>query len=401
MTKLLIISFDAVGDSLFNTLMNGKNFARLAERSSVMRNVSSIDLSNTYPIHTSVITGTEPVEHGLISNKEPIPCRNAKWYYKAENIKKKTLWQAAHEAGLKVGSVLWPVTGGAKEIKWNIPEILVQADQNAAAEYLRYGSKLLELEYIARFRQLLNGIRQPQLDHFASTCMEHMLRKKKPDLALVHLTAYDGLCHKYGPGNPKLERAFESLEESLERLLGAITEDTNVLLFSDHSQFPVNNSILPNDLLVEMGHMKKDDSGNYQYDECYFECCGGSAFLHPGKLGTEEIAGVKRKIANIIGFNRFLTDREMERGGRKELPFGFCVHPGWNCEIFKGHKRGEHGYPVDYDDYSVFYMVSGPAFTEGIVEHGGSVLDIAPLAATVLGVTMPGLRQVDQVLLRR
>lgn len=392
MSKLLIISYDAVGDREFPRLMEYPNFARLAKNAAVAREVTSIFLSNTYPVHTSVATGVHPVKHGLINNTHPFPKKHPKWCFEAAQIKAKTLWQAAAEKGLTVASVLWPVTGGAKEIRWNIPELLVLPGQNQLKENLTYGSKRIQIRSYLRHRRLLDGIRQPALDNFTAACAADLLRREKPDLTFIHFTAYDSLCHEYGRDSRQLETAFEALDQNLGLVLRAAPKDTDVLLFSDHAQLAAGTPVDPNEILTQLKYLQLDAKGNYLPGGCYFECCGGSGFFHPGKLPPKQIARVKELTGRHSGFHRFLTSDEMYVCGRGKLPFGFAVKPGYCCDAFPHGHISNHGFPLDYDDYQVFYLAGGPSFAKSKVQTGGSLLDIAPLAASVLGLNMPGIK---------
>jgi len=155
MRRLLLISFDAVGDVFFDRMMARPNFRALAKRAAVRRGVDSVFVTNTYPVHTSVVTGVPPGVHGLTSNTEPFPVRHAKWRYESKEIQAKTIWQMAAARGRKVAAVLWPVTGGAKEIRWNIPELLVQPGENQIRMNLQYGSKLIQLREVLKHRALM------------------------------------------------------------------------------------------------------------------------------------------------------------------------------------------------------------------------------------------------------
>ncbi|MDR1617960.1 MAG: ectonucleotide pyrophosphatase/phosphodiesterase [Treponema sp.] len=387
--RLLIISFDAVGDRVFDRAAALPNTAAFLRSAALVRDVSSIFLTNTYPIHASVVTGLPQAEHGLISNTSAFPERYPEWCYRASHIRKKTLWQAAAERGLSVAAVLWPATGGAKEIRWNIPEMVPQPGDNQILLNLKNGSKLTQLCLWLRYRHLLEGITQPARDRFAAACMEDILRRRRPGLALMHFTAYDGLCHRHGEDFSVLDRALAVMDEELGKLLEAAGEETAVILFSDHAQLPVERTILPNDILVKRGLLGRDGAGDYRPGEsgCFIECCGGAAFIHPGKL--ENIDALRRELEGSPGFKRWLREDEMSASGRGELPAGFCPLPGYQYEACDTGEKGQHGYPVDYEGYKVFYAVRGPGIRGGRRLGGGSLLDIAPLALRILGEGLP------------
>ena len=205
---------------------------------------------------------------------------------------------------------------------------------------------------------------------------------------MVHLTCYDYFCHLHGRNPDKLAPAFASLDENLGLLLEAAGEDTSVIVFSDHAQLCVHTVLTPNDMLVSMGMLGAADGGYAPGSSgCFFECCGGSAFFHPGALDTADTGRVRAAAESSEGFSRFLTLDEMNGCGRGDLPFGYAAKPGYSLESVKTDIKGDHGYPLDTPDYTVFYAVSGKGFTPGI-SHGGSLLDIAPLAARVLDIVM-------------
>lgn len=389
MARLLIVSMDAVGDPYFDQLYARPHFARLAQRAAVHRGVSSVFLTNTYPVHTSVATGLVPARHGLINNTRPFPNRHPRWCYQERHIRAQTLWQAAAQKGLSVAAVMWPVTAGSKTIRYNIPELMAQPGENQVLLNLRHGTKLLQLGAFLRHRRLLNGTRQPARDRFATACMADILRKNKPDLALMHLTAYDSLCHENGLDAPVLQTAFDALDENLGLLLDA-AGDMEVILFSDHGQLPAERPILPNELLVERGYLEKDDTGEYKENtgaHCFFECSGGSGFFHPGRLVAGEVEQVRGQVAELPGFGRFLAAEEMATCGRADLPFGFAAQPGYAVEAHYIGEKANHGYPADYDGYQVFWLHAGAGAVPG-AQTGGSLLDIAPLAAGILGLDM-------------
>lgn len=388
MQKLLIISFDALGDRELPRLLEMPHFKALAEKSCLHRGVDSVFPTNTYPVHASVATGLYPRDHGLLHNTESFPKRHAQWNYHHQDIKATTLWQAAGAKGLSVAAVMWPSTGGAPDIRWNIPELMALPGQNQILLNLRYGTKWLQIQEFVKHRRLLEGISQPARDRFATACMVDILTKHQPDLALMHLTAYDSLCHMYGAGSQKLKAAFAAMDENLGRLLAA-APGYQVILFSDHAQLPAEKPVCLNDLLVAQGFLEQNTEKQYVQSphECYFECCGGCAFLHAGKLTDPQAAKLQAQVLDLPGVARLLHLEEMELSGHGDLPFGVAMLPGYAALPYPGEEVFNHGYPVDYPDYQVFYLLHRPG-GEKAERRGGSLLDIAPLAAQILDLDM-------------
>jgi hypothetical protein len=104
-------------------------------------------------------------------------------------------------------------------------------------------------------------------------------------------------------------------------------------------------------------------------------------------LAPETVERVRDIVARSEGFNRFLTDGEMRESGHEGLPFGFCAKRGYCYENYPKTLKSQHGYPLDYEQYAVFYLArrkdrNGNSITEE--KSGGSLLDIAPLAREIL-----------------
>ncbi len=278
--KVLLISFDAVGSRELDILCTLPNFSRLAGGGTLRSEIKTVFVSNTYPIHASIATGKLPCVHGIFSNTELTPENpSPRWNYDSRLIRVKTLWQAAHECGLKVAAVLWPVTGYAKEISWNVPESRAQAGENQILLNLRAGSKWTQLKAYLRHRHLLNGINQPQLDRFTTAAALDILREKRPDLSMVHLTGYDAFCHAFGRDSAESFSALEELDHHLGRLMNAAGKDTTIIVFSDHAQLNIHSAVNPNRLLQEQGILTLSPDGAIHNAHAFFDNADGSAFF--------------------------------------------------------------------------------------------------------------------------
>jgi predicted AlkP superfamily pyrophosphatase or phosphodiesterase len=367
------------------------NIASFLQSSELHVGVKTVFVSNTYPIHTSIATGVLPVKHGIKSNTE-----GDIWVTDSRKIKVNTLWDAARKAGLTTAAILWPVTGHGK-IKYNLPEIHIRHKQNQVIENLRAGSPFFQLKEFLRHGKKLQGIAQPNLDDFVTAVSVDVLREKKPDLTMVHLTIYDDYFHRYGLDDYYLRKAASSLDRSLGQLVEAAGEDIKIILFSDHGQLPVFGMADPNLLLVKHrvpGHFIL--SGG-----CAFYCPQGrelDTLLRNSPLGIylpefqeddDFVPGhreMREDLTKQRWFNRYLTDQEMEDSGFFPISsFGVAAKVGWCFSSGKTLYKGNHGYPVDYEDYQVFYGVSSQ--TPGRYE-GGQITDITALVAETLQISL-------------
>jgi len=229
------------------------------------------------------------------------------------------------------------------------------------AALLKHGGKLVKaLKGIADCTGL------PVLDDFTAAVSSDLLQSKKPDLALVHLIAYDTLFHFEGSKGAEL--AKKTLDTNLGMLLDSWNGDT-VIVFSDHGQFEVNENI---DL-------------DTIYGKIVYEQAGGCAFLDKKPEGLEEQPW----------FERYLSKAEMEESGYADKPvIGIAAKMGYAFVAGKKHK-GNHGYPVDYENYNVFYGVKGKNFLPNQEQNWlkNHITDITAIIARELNLDMDILKE--------
>lgn len=387
---LLVISFDAVGDKIFEQMANSNdypNIAKFKQNAYYQGGVKTIFVSNTYPIHTSVSTGKYPKDHNIISNLLP-QNKNGEypWAQMSGLIKSKTIWESAKEKGLTTAAFLWPVTCGAK-IDYNLPEVHLLNGQSRIFRHLLYGSKFFQIYSMLKFRGHLKNMKnietlQPQLDNFTTAVAANLISRKNIDLACVHLIAYDHICHLVGPKSIDLEIAKKSLDKNLGILLNSW--NGIVMIFSDHSQLMVNECInlnLLNELYfdkhIEFKTNKKNSKVDLYND---FLQLGGCAFGNKLPLNIED----------KNWFGRYLTQQEMEESGyNKKYKFGFSAKEGFSFseKTFKG----DHGYPVNYNEYGVFYAVNKEIKYKNKLKS--SIFDVSAIIAKELGLDMDILNE--------
>lgn len=379
-SHLLMVSFDAVGDQNIDRLLGMPNFSSLCARGTLVRKVSSVLVSNTYPTHTTIQTGVLPRTHGVFDNEIKAPqFKSEQWRYHVKNIRVRTLPDEATKAGKTVCSVLFPVTGGAN-IRYNFPEMAGHINPVTRGwRTVRYGSTGFVMGSLLRRGRLLKKFETIDLDCFTTAVTCDTIRKREPDLVMIHLLDVDTAKHVYGPDSPEADAALKRLDGHLGDLLRAVADtsaadDYSVLVFSDHSCCPIENTIEPNYLLKEAGISLYD---------AFFHCSCGTSFLrlYNPERKAEVLAFAEEFLKNP-GVDRLLTDEEMYVSGA-DLEFirGFSAAPGYS---FGEGQKGQHGYTLDRADYNTFYLAAGGKVPVREVRSGGSLLNICPLAVDLL-----------------
>lgn len=377
---LLMISFDAVGDQDIDFLLTLPNFSALCSRGTLVREVSPIFVSNTYPTHATIQTGVLPKEHGVFDNDFQSPSIHiSKWRFHVGNIRVKSLPDEATKAGKTVSSILFPVTGGANA-RFNFPEIPGHVPiWQRVWHTFHYGSAGFVASCLLRYGYLLRYFKTSQIDDFGTAAACGIIRRKRPDLVMVHLLDADDTKHRFGPRSSTSRKSLVRLDARLGKMMNAIgaaglKDSMSILVFSDHNCCDVHTSIRPNRILRNYGISSKD---------AYFHCSQGSCFLritNPQK--TEQITDFVRKFLEMPGVDRLLTPDEMQQSGATpEYACGFSAASGY---CFGRKQLGQHGYTLDRPNYYTFYAAAGKNIPQGEVKTGGSLLNICPLAVDLL-----------------
>ena len=86
--KLIIISLDSLSEEDLEYLKLQENFKSLLPQGTLVTKVIPPFVTNTYPIHTSVITGCYPEKHGIIDNLVHDPGNDKpEWHWYRKYIK--------------------------------------------------------------------------------------------------------------------------------------------------------------------------------------------------------------------------------------------------------------------------------------------------------------------------
>ncbi len=137
-----------------------------------------------------------------------------------------TLWKVAHGAGLTTASVGWPVSVGATDVDWLIPEFWRSADPSAAsnpadrlllAALSRPDNLIQQLEPAAGPYMMGNDTSIAGDETKTRYALE-ILRRDKPAFMTIHLSSLDDAQHAHAPFSPEADRTLESIDGMVARL---------------------------------------------------------------------------------------------------------------------------------------------------------------------------------------
>ncbi len=328
--RVVLVSIDGMSPSAYldpdGQGLKVPNLRRLKAEGSYARAVVGVLPTNTYPSHTTIVTGVPPRVHGILGNQifDPYGTSNEAWYWYADEIKVPTLWTRAKDAGLVVGSVAWPVTVGAK-IDALVPEYWRSGSTNPHDLHLLRALSTPGLVEAVEAK-LGRDLTWPPSDADRTEIALHILRTYKPHLLLLHLGEHDHFQHANGVGSPEAKAALERDDAELGRLRAAIAElgfekETIFVVVSDHGFLPTKISLHPNVLLREAGLITTDEAGKVKSWRAMFWTQGGTALLRlADPRDTEALDKARATLATKVaeqnsGLEAILEPTEIEAQG--------------------------------------------------------------------------------------
>jgi predicted AlkP superfamily pyrophosphatase or phosphodiesterase len=381
----------------------------------------------TYPSHTTLVTGVSPAEHGILSNVEFDPEQHFKeaWFWYADQIRVPTLWRVTHAAHLTTASIGWPVTVGATDIDFLIPEYWritgPTSDLNPSDRYLM-AALSRPVELLAEMQKTLGPYLMAndtslQGDEVKTRFAIDMMRRHKPAFMTVHLSSLDDAQHGHGVFSEQANRDLEAVDGLLAELAAAAHDASPaaiVAIVSDHGfttlthrvnlLIPFLRSALVTSTLDPVTRMPKLASWKAQP-----WVSGGMAavMLHdPNDGGTQRAVGEllqslaadpNNGIARIDG----RTDIE-RHGAFPDAAFLVVMKPGFYAaasfngelvsEFPSGH--GGHGFSPEYPEMHAAFFIAGPGIARGRDLGVIDMCQVAPTVAQILGVSLSTAKHV-------
>jgi predicted AlkP superfamily pyrophosphatase or phosphodiesterase len=356
---VILISFDGFRADYLDRY-NAPNFSRVVRAGVRAQRMIPVFPSKTFPNHYSIATGDYPETHGIVSNRFWDPARNAAYalgdpksvldgtWYRGEPI-----WVTAEKQGMVTASYFW--VGSEAPIEGIRPWTTK-----------RFGDSVSNS---ARSDSALAWLARPP--------------RSRPHLITMYMSDVDHAGHEYGPDDPHVQTAINSVDSALGRLLDGIAtspvkDDTYVILVADHGMSPYEPFTYKRmrDMIDTVGVRLGD---------------GGPA-------GNLHVTGGKAR-ARIL---RESLNRHLQHGRaylREEVParFHYRSDPriGDIVVIMDEHWQfgarapsrpgGQHGWDPLLPSMGAIFVASGPGIPAGRVIAPFENIHIYPFIAEILG----------------
>jgi predicted AlkP superfamily pyrophosphatase or phosphodiesterase len=208
------------------------NLRRLMREGQVSRGVIGVVPTVTWPSHTTIITGVDPVAHGILGNQRP-KSEGGEYYWSESLIRTPTLLRAAHDAGLNIATITWPVTVDAP-VDWNLPEYFKRR-RGGSMDLRSIESKEKPAGLVQEISRAYPSFAQEWMDDRTRTLAAiYLLQNKHPDLLLMHLVDLDSEEHDDGPFSREANAVLERTDELIGSILNALPQWSALAIVSDH-----------------------------------------------------------------------------------------------------------------------------------------------------------------------
>jgi hypothetical protein len=407
---VVILSIDGLRPEFYLDASFGATELRaLVAAGSMARTAEGVFPTVTYPNHASIVTGVRPVRHGVAFNVLFDPTgERGRWYEEAADLKSPPIWEWARAAGLRTASVAWPATLGAR-----IDLLVPERDYFARRDPLPLLQAAVAPDLFERLRVTPSAeiFRQPILwDGFLTATAAAMIRQARPRLLLLHLVQADHFQHRGGregadvrPAVARLDAHVATLRRALRE--AAIAERTAVIVTGDHGFQDAGRLVYPNQVLVRAGLRSCPPSGAWR--ATVHTASGGAAvFVKPGDEEARQRAEIALRRA---AGNRYtvLTRAQLDELGAMpgaalglEAAAGFMIGGACGRGLEGASGGGTHGFLPSRPTMATGFIAAGAGIRSGVTLDRVRLIDVAPTAARLLGLTPPPLdgRPLEEIL---
>jgi predicted AlkP superfamily pyrophosphatase or phosphodiesterase len=408
-TRVVMISIDGLRPEVYRDPeahgLRMKQLVELREEGTSAARMLPVFPSVTYPAHATLVTGTRPAEHRIVSNFRS----GLDWFNDASEIASPTLWQAAEAAGRTTALVTWPTTYGAK-VDFLVPENLSFGD----VDLRRLVADGTTPGLFEALEKVCGPVKLPRfdspegaeaVDDMSECFAAELLRTRRPHLLLVHFLDADHQQHLAGVDSREARHAFERIDVRVRALREAARDagtlsETVFVVVGDHGFAPVHTLVNTNALLESVGFAKLVDGKLVPSPGVSVSPLAGSAaiYLREGakartaeRLETALRAELDRRYRGLV---ELLTAAELaEMGAFPGAALGLVATPGYmlvaldspRIVLPSGEYHGMHGYLPTLPEMATGFVAAGPGVRRGVELPLVRQLDVAPTLAVLLG----------------
>lgn len=380
--NVVVVSIDSLISGDLEYLARMKHMGAYLEKARGRANVVPIYPTYTYPCHVSLVTGCYPDKTGVYHN---CSFPGMQWQWDSSVIRVPSVFDLARGAGLRTAAVCWPVTGGA-DIDFLVPEAWAGNEDGDPDPVFRRLSSEAGFGYYLRHKGLLDWMRTPGMDLFASACFCDIMRENDVDLAYVHFSYLDHQRHKNGVGSGLNMAALSFIDERMGEVFSAVGDDAEIIVLGDHGQRGFSQFFSLRKLLDTMG----------LGDKILVHSCSMSAQVYLSGISEDEagriLSDIRAEHPGLV--ERMFSKSEARDDHRLSGPFSFVLEAADGVSftddmdkgvVFpSGNSHAAHGYLPRKGPFPPLCIKN-----RSLQAQWCDSVDIAPTVMSLFGIDMP------------
>ncbi len=403
---VILITIDGLRAEMIDDPLMPSPFLRMMSREGLrIGHVVGIPPAATYPSHTTIVTGVVPAKHRVFYNRPFLwnkdTARISYWY--ADSIAVPTIWQRAHEAGMKTAALFWPVSTGSPYIDYNVPEFWSLDYSCDQMEYIKPSCTPLgildELERNAcgKLDTITYQAGSLQRDGRTAAMANYLMNHYQPRLMTIHLITTDYSQHALGTQSQRLLQDMGSADHAVGTILENLRltnrlDSTVVLVMGDHGFCDYSQTLSPNVWLTRAGLLSEKPGGEWK--ACFYGG-GNTSFLYMRKSNDKRTLKRIRKLLNALPDEerrlfRIVEKEELAAKGADpavvlalEPAVGVSVTNNRTGDVVGQRKGGTHGFISGQDATTL--IAYGPGI-QPLRQDSIRQTEIAPWVLRLLGV---------------
>ncbi len=364
---VMLITIDGLRAEMIDDPLMPSPFLKMMNRDGLrIGRVIGVPPAATYPSHTTLVTGEVPARHRVFYNRPFLwnkdTARISYWY--ADSIAVPTIWQRAHEAGMKTASLFWPVSTGSPYIDYNVPEFWSLDYSCDQMEYIKPyctpAGILDELERNAcgRLDTITYQAGSLQRDGRTAAMANYLMNHYQPRLMTIHLITTDYSQHALGTHSERLLQDVASADHAVGTIIENLRlthrmDSTVVIVTGDHGFCDYSQTLSPNVWLTRAGLLSEQPGGEWK--ACFYGG-GNTSFLYLRKANdTKTLRRIRRMLDQLPAEERALfriaEKEELTAKGADpaaalalEPVVGVAVTNNRTGEVVAQRKGGTHGF---------------------------------------------------------
>ena len=402
---VILITIDGLRAEMIDDPQMPSPFLKMMSREGLrIGRVIGVPPAATYPSHTTLVTGEVPARHRVFYNRPFLwnkdTARISYWY--ADSIAVPTIWQRAHEAGMKTASLFWPTSTGSPYIDYNVPEFWsldYSCDQMAYIKPFCTPVGILdELEQNAcgKLDTITYQAGSLQRDGRTAAMANYLMNHYQPRLMTIHLITTDYSQHDYGTKSQQLLQDMGSADHAVGTIIENLRlthrlDSTVVIVCGDHGFCDYSQTLSPNVWLTRAGLLSMQPGGEWK--ACFYGG-GNTSFLYLRKSNDKKtLRRIRKMLDELPASERSLfriVEKEelMEKGADPAVVLalepivGVAITNNRTGEVVQQQKGGTHGFLRGQDATTLIAYGCGinPGHQDTIRQT-----DIAPWILQMLG----------------